>query len=305
MSATGLYRAIRIGWTNPANSDLHSMEVWASQTNNRATATRVAAPRAAQGTQQAWVHSILTPGAVWYYWIRSVDTSANVSTTYLPVSATGGWTATVSSIPSGDLPAATEAAAGAAELATQAETDAGTDDARIVTPLKLTNATTVVHPARTISTNTPLTGGGDLSANRILDISLATESADGSIELATQAEVNTGTDAVRAVVPATLGSATTVGHVRTVEKDFGASLTMYGSWTVSDTLVVSTSRIIPVLVATAPVALRDGVAADGDEADMEPMAVWAESVTAGSFTLVAEVRDGPVDGPYVFLYTLQ
>lgn len=35
--------------------------------------------------------------------------------------------------------AATETSAGIAELATQAETDAGTDDARIVTPLKLAN----------------------------------------------------------------------------------------------------------------------------------------------------------------------
>lgn len=34
-------------------------------------------------------------------------------------------------------PAATETTAGIAEIATQAETDAGTDDARIVTPLKL------------------------------------------------------------------------------------------------------------------------------------------------------------------------
>lgn len=34
-------------------------------------------------------------------------------------------------------PAASETAAGIAEIATQAETDAGTDDARIVTPLKL------------------------------------------------------------------------------------------------------------------------------------------------------------------------
>lgn len=37
-------------------------------------------------------------------------------------------------------PAATETVAGVAELATQAETDAGTDDARIVTPLKLATA---------------------------------------------------------------------------------------------------------------------------------------------------------------------
>lgn len=36
-------------------------------------------------------------------------------------------------------PSASETSAGIAELATQAETDTGTDDARIVTPLKLTN----------------------------------------------------------------------------------------------------------------------------------------------------------------------
>jgi hypothetical protein len=36
-------------------------------------------------------------------------------------------------------PAATETTAGIAEIATQAETDAGTDDQRIVTPLKLAN----------------------------------------------------------------------------------------------------------------------------------------------------------------------
>jgi hypothetical protein len=37
-------------------------------------------------------------------------------------------------------PAATETAAGIAELATQAETDTGTDDLRIITPLKLKNS---------------------------------------------------------------------------------------------------------------------------------------------------------------------
>lgn len=40
-------------------------------------------------------------------------------------------------IPVARLPTATETAIGAAELATQAETDAGTDDARVVTPKKL------------------------------------------------------------------------------------------------------------------------------------------------------------------------
>lgn len=42
-----------------------------------------------------------------------------------------------STLAAGWLPAATESAQGAAEIATQVETDAGTDDARFVTPLKL------------------------------------------------------------------------------------------------------------------------------------------------------------------------
>lgn len=47
------------------------------------------------------------------------------------------------------VPDATEATKGKAELATQAETDTGTDDARIVTPLKL--ATTTKIPAGVVS----------------------------------------------------------------------------------------------------------------------------------------------------------
>jgi len=44
-----------------------------------------------------------------------------------------------SKIPTAQLPAASETATGAAEIATQAETDTGTDDERIITPLKLNN----------------------------------------------------------------------------------------------------------------------------------------------------------------------
>jgi hypothetical protein len=56
--------------------------------------------------------------------------------------------------------------------------------------------------ARTISTTAPLTGGGDLSANRTLSVSAATESASGVVELATSAETTTGTDTTRAAHPA-------------------------------------------------------------------------------------------------------
>jgi hypothetical protein len=78
---------------------------------------------------------------------------------------------------------ATEAAVGVAEIATQAETDAGTDDTRIVTPLKLATAVGTLVPA-------------------------ASETAAGKIEIATQAEVTTGTDDTRAITPLKLKQAT-------------------------------------------------------------------------------------------------
>lgn len=58
-----------------------------------------------------------------------------------------------------------------------------------------------VDETRTISTTAPLTGGGDLSANRTLAISAASETAQGAIELATQTETDTGTDDTRAITP--------------------------------------------------------------------------------------------------------
>lgn len=73
---------------------------------------------------------------------------------------------------------ATESAAGIAELATQAETNAGVDDARIVTPAKLAGRT-------------------------------ATTSRAGVVELATTAEMNAGTDADRA--PSVLAIAQRIG----------------------------------------------------------------------------------------------
>jgi hypothetical protein len=51
-----------------------------------------------------------------------------------------------STLSTGWLPQATESAQGAAEIATQAETDAGADDARIVTPLKLESWHDSMHP---------------------------------------------------------------------------------------------------------------------------------------------------------------
>lgn len=89
---------------------------------------------------------------------------------------------------SGGVPQATEALAGKAEIATQAETNAGASDTTIVTPLKLATRT-------------------------------ATDSRTGVIELATQAEVDTGTDAVRAVTPVTLSTLLATKRYTTIFAD--------------------------------------------------------------------------------------
>lgn len=77
------------------------------------------------------------------------------------------------------FPPATETVKGVAEIATQAETDAGEDDERIVTPLKL--ATTL--------------------ADAFGAIVSATESVEGVAEIATQAEASAGEDDDRIVTP--------------------------------------------------------------------------------------------------------
>jgi hypothetical protein len=83
-------------------------------------------------------------------------------------------------ISAGTISVASETVAGIAELATTAETNAGTDDARIVTPAKLAGRT-------------------------------ATETRTGIIEIATQSETDAGADDARAVTPAKLANYSGLG----------------------------------------------------------------------------------------------
>ena len=66
----------------------------------------------------------------------------------------------------------------------------------------ITDTAALVTTARTVSTTAPLSGGGALSSNLTLTVGAAADTATGVVELATAAEVLTGTDTTRAVTAA-------------------------------------------------------------------------------------------------------
>jgi hypothetical protein len=112
---------------------------------------------------------------------------------------------------SGGSSAASETVAGIAELATQTETNTGTDDARIVTPLKLASRTALDTRAGVVelATDTETQTGTD-TARAITPANLsarsATETRTGVAEIATQTETDTGTDDARFVTPLKLAT---------------------------------------------------------------------------------------------------
>ena len=58
-----------------------------------------------------------------------------------------------------------------------------------------------VATSRAINTTAPVTGGGDLTADRTIAVGAASESATGVAEIATQAETDAGTDDTRFITP--------------------------------------------------------------------------------------------------------
>jgi hypothetical protein len=100
-------------------------------------------------------------------------------------------------------PPASETVKGVAEIADNAEADAGVDDTRIMSPKKVKrvldalagtlSAAIGALQARTITGTGLATGGGDLSANRALDVKAATTET-----------MKTGTAADEAITPAAL-----------------------------------------------------------------------------------------------------
>lgn len=131
LTVTASFKNIWLTWTNPADNDLASVEIWAHTANNRASATLLATLM-----DDTFVHSGLATGQTRYYWLRAKDYSGNVSTWY-PVSATGGLSATTSQTVTADYQDLSIVNAKIANLAV----DTGKIADAAITNAKIVNAT--------------------------------------------------------------------------------------------------------------------------------------------------------------------
>lgn len=93
-SAAATFQNVFLAWTSPADNDLSAVEVWENSVNNSATATRIATVSAEPGKPGSYTRSIAT-GTTAFYWLKSVDTSGNVS------AFTASATATTSTLDAG------------------------------------------------------------------------------------------------------------------------------------------------------------------------------------------------------------
>lgn len=148
--------------------------------------------------------------------------------------------------------AASTTATGVVELATDAETQTGTDAARAVTPAGLASV-------------------------------VASATLRGLVELATDAEAQAGTDATRAITPASLLAANVVASTVTATTS-GTSVTLTGTIPSTAKRVnvildqVSTSGTSPVLVqlgTSGPVWVTSGYSGTADNAYGTPTAYTA------------------------------
>lgn len=252
------------------------------------TATDVEAALAEEAdARQAHEANTSNPHSVTAAQAGAVPTTRTVSTT-APLTGGGDLSANRTLA----ISDASSTAKGAVELATDAETTTGTDTVRATTPANVKaaidvhlNDTTAAHAAtaisyagstnlaatdvegaldeldsektpatRTISTTAPLTGGGDLSANRTLAVSSASSTAQGVVELATDAETTTGTDTARATTPANVKAAIDV-HLNDTSAAHAASAVSF-----SPTGTIAATDVQAAIAEVASEASGGGIA---------------------------------------------
>lgn len=250
------------------------------------TATDVEAALAEEAdARQAHEANTSNPHSVTAAQAGAVPTTRTVSTT-APLTGGGDLSANRTLAVS----AASDTASGVVELATSAETTTGTDTTRATTPAGVKAVSDTLTPtARTISTTAPLTGGGDLSANRTLAVSSASSIAQGVVELATDAETTTGTDTARATTPANVKAAidvhlndTTAAHAATAISYAGS--TNLAATDVEGALDELDSEKTP---ATRTISTTAPLTGGGDLSANRTLAVSAASDTAAGVVELA------------------
>lgn len=81
LTAESVYGGIQLRWTVPVDDTFFATEIWASQTNDRSTATEI---DTVIGTTY---YFIANPGVQWYFWIRSSNKFGRTDGTWFPTSS--------------------------------------------------------------------------------------------------------------------------------------------------------------------------------------------------------------------------
>lgn len=143
--------------------------------------------------------------------------------------------------------------------------------------------------ARAINTTAPLTGGGDLSADRTLAVNTFGAAQSGVVPPSGGGTTNF----LRADGAWTAPTASVAATE--VQLNFGATPVDSKQFTVTDASVSPTSKILIAQSGTA------AAGQDADNAEMDPIAVSAIAGT-GQFTVYAHALKGRVVGKYMFNY---
>lgn len=211
--------------------------------------------------------------------------------------------------PTLSVPDSSEVLRGAIELATQVETNTGTDDLRAVTPLKLKTFTDATYQPldadltalaalagtgfaartaanawalRTITagTNVSVSNGDGVAGNPSIAVPDSSEILRGAIEIATQVETDTGTDDLRAVTPLKLKTTTfasakilvdrLAGSTYSTLQDYINTMTSPGTITGGELSTISGTQV-RVAAGTGMVRIAD------DNISSLPFFNWAQT----------------------------
>lgn len=89
LTAVAAVKNVFLNWTNPSDPDVASIQIFVSTTNT-IPGTPTATVNATPNSKGGFTHSGLNTGTTYYYWLKAVDTSGNVSAATASTNASPG-----------------------------------------------------------------------------------------------------------------------------------------------------------------------------------------------------------------------